>query len=279
MTNDTTTTGANYDRFLRDTHRPAHARRTAMRNAAFFLPHLAPGRRVLDAGCGPGSITIGIGEVVDGGGRTGEVIGVDVSADAIATAQTAARDASCANAHFHVADVYALPFADGAFDAAFCHALLQHLRDPLAALREMRRVLMPGGVIGVADADFDGNIIAPSDPVLDASLLLMRRLREAAGGNPRVGKHLRSLLHEAGFEDVAASVIADCDGDERAVRRSATFWSGYFWSDALRARAIDLGLATEQEMDAMGEAWQRWGDSPGAFWARFWCQAIGRRAG
>ena len=157
----THTASAGYEAWLRQVHRPAQARRTAERSAAFLLPHLHPGVRLLDAGCGPGVITLGLAEAV----ATGEAIGIDTSPEAIASACATASSLGRRDVRFLTADVTALPFADASFDAVFCHAVLQHLRDPLSALREFRRVLSPGGVIGVADADIDGSIIAPSDPL------------------------------------------------------------------------------------------------------------------
>jgi ubiquinone/menaquinone biosynthesis C-methylase UbiE len=260
-----------YERWLLRMHRPAHARRTADRNAAFFLPHLRPGMRLLDAGCGAGSITLGLEEAVAGG----NAVGIDASNEAIASARATASSLAHHNLRFATGDMTALPFADVSFDAVFCHAVLQHLRDPLSALRELRRVLSPGGIIGAADADIDGSIIAPADPTLDASARLLQDLRaQTTGGDLRIGKHLRRLLHEAGFEHVVSSVRADSDGDAESVRRTGIFWATYYRAPELKDYAIDLALATESQLDAMSDAWLRWSESPGAFWARFWCQAV-----
>jgi ubiquinone/menaquinone biosynthesis C-methylase UbiE len=121
-----------------------HATRTAASMAEFFLAHLRPGMRVLDCGCGPGSITVGLAEHV----APGEVIGIDIDPTHIALAQTRAADAGLSNVRFETADMYTLPFANAAFDAVFCHAVLAHLRHPSQALSEIRRVLQPEGVVG-----------------------------------------------------------------------------------------------------------------------------------
>lgn len=168
-----------YQRRASQIHSPAHARRTAATNARFLLPHLRPGMRLLDAGCGPGSITIGLAEAV----APGEVTGIDASDEAIASARRRAAEAGCAKMRFDVADVYGLPFEDGTFDAAFMHAVLQHLDDPVRGLREVRRVLKPGGVVGVADADHDGTIIFPDDPMLHRSFDVLARLRAQTAGD------------------------------------------------------------------------------------------------
>jgi ubiquinone/menaquinone biosynthesis C-methylase UbiE len=228
---------------------------------------------VLDAGCGPGSITTGIAAVV---GASGAVIGVDINEAAVTSARDAASQISRANASFQTADVYNLPFGDATFDAALAHALLQHLADPGAALRELRRVLKPGAVIGVADADHDGSIMWPKEPLLDEWGRLLRALRaHQSGGDPTIGKRLAALLYEAGFERIVGSASSDSSGDPEATRGTALFWAEYLRSPELRAQVSSLGLATETKMDAMAEAWLRWGQTHGAFWASFWCQAAG----
>jgi len=109
------------------------AERTASRNAAFFLPYLRPGMQVLDVGCGPGSIAVGLGEAV----APGNVVGIDLQPTQIEQAHVLAAKRAVSNVRFEVADAYRLPFPDHSFDAAFAHALLNHLREPVRALVEM----------------------------------------------------------------------------------------------------------------------------------------------
>jgi ubiquinone/menaquinone biosynthesis C-methylase UbiE len=252
--------------WLRATHAPAHSRRTAERHAAFLLPHLRTGMALLDAGCGPGSITVGLARAV----APGEAVGIDASAEAVESARAHAAAAACTNVRFQAADVCSLPFPDATFDAAFAHALLQHVPFPIDALKELRRVLKPGGVIGVADADFDGAIVAPDSDAIARGAEIMGRMRR----NPRVGKHLRALLHEAGFVRAAASATAGVLGDDASARVNGEWNARYFEAEPLVAHVESRGWATRAEMREIASAWRAWASDPGAFSASFWCQAV-----
>ena len=119
--------------------------------------------RLLDCGCGPSSITVDLAEAV----APGEAIGIDPREDALAHGRALARERRIANVTFQAATVYQLPYPDGSFDAAFACAVLQHLAAPLAALKEMRRVLKPGGVIGIVDGSSTITFRYPTNPLLE----------------------------------------------------------------------------------------------------------------
>lgn len=273
---DTTTkqedTSIAFERFLQTMHSPAHARRTAAQRAPFLLPHLKPGMRLLDAGCGPGSITIGLAEAV----APGEVIGIDRSDAAIDAARALATERGCTNVRFEIGSAYALPYDDATFDAAFMHAVLQHLGEPARALAEVRRVLKPGGIIGVADADYDGAIFYPHGDAITRSFDLLARLRtNGNGGDPRVGKRLRALLHEAGFERTVGSATAGYQGTSDATKLTGAWQAHYFSAPDFANHVIALGLATSAELEEISAAWRAWGEDPSAFQATFWCEALG----
>ena len=185
------------------------ALRTASQEAAFFLPSLRPGMRVLDLGCGPGSITVGIAEAI----APGEVVGVDLQSEQVEQARALGVARGVMNARFEVADVYRLPFPDGSFDAAFAHVVLMHLREPVRALAEMRRVLRPGGFAGVRDSDWGARLHAPATPLLEKWYALTIRVRQCNGGDPFMGRHHRRLLLEAGFARAEATRICVECGD------------------------------------------------------------------
>src|SRR5215831_17864683 len=139
-----------------------HGARSSRRNAAFFLPHLRPGMSIVDVGCGPGAITIGLAEAV----APGAVIGVDLDQDQVSRAEALAAERGVANVQFQVGSVYELPFADSSLDAAFAHTLFMHLDKPAAAAAEVLRVLKPGGVLGVSERMEQGTVSANFEPIL-----------------------------------------------------------------------------------------------------------------
>jgi SAM-dependent methyltransferase len=233
-----------------------HAMRTAASQAGFLLPRLRAGMALLDLGCGPGSITVGLGHAV----APGLTVGIDASPQPQTTVRVVAGD------------VRRLPFASATFDAIFASAVLQHLADPLAALREARRVARPGAVIGVVDADWEGELYYPTSTQLRRSVQVLAALR--AGTSPYVGRQLRHLLIEAGFSRAEGSARAVHYGTTALVHEVATITAGRLRDPATVRRAVTAGLATADELADMSAAWTTWATHPGAFLTRFWCEAI-----
>jgi SAM-dependent methyltransferase len=159
------------------------------------------------------------------------------------------------------------------------HAVLQHLADPATALHEAHRVLRPGGVIGVADADFGGFLIAPRTPELDAAIELQERLRLRSGGDTRIGGRLSALLLAAGFERVEGSATANATGTPEIARLTGQFNAAYMSAPEVVEHVTATGWATRRELAAAAGAWTNWGEAPGAFQAAFWCTAIGWKPG
>jgi len=175
-------------------------KRTAARHAAFFTPVLRRGMRLLDCGCGPGTITADLAELVS----PGHVFGIDLEPTQLRSALLLSRE-RCVNPSFGVASIYALPFSDGQFDAVFAHALFEHLREPGKALLEMKRVLKPSGSVGIRSPDWAGWMVHPPSPLLEQALHLFRQMQIANGGNPYVGRALKGLLRESGFCKISIS--------------------------------------------------------------------------
>lgn len=246
-------------------------KRTAAREAGFLLPHLSAGMRLLDCGCGPGSITVGLAEAV----APGQVVGVDIEPNEYRLAWSQAAERIGTNLRFAVADVYSLPFGDNVFDAAFLHNVLSHLRKPLEVLKGIYRLLRPGGVIGISHPDFSGSLISPSDPLLDRGHELYWRLVEHNGGNPAIGKHQRGLLHEAGFARIEAVAKYSNIATQEAVRRRAEQGMRMFGESDITQQMIGLGWTDRPELERIIAAWRKWNEQPGAFMAHATVTAVG----
>jgi len=249
------------------------ATRSAAAQAAFVRPHLRPGMTLLDCGCGPGSITVGLAELV----APGAVTGVDTDPAQVTRARALAAARGVATVRFEEASVYALPFPDGAFDAVFSHALLEHLQHPVAALREMRRVAAPAGVVGVRTRDWEGLLLAPAEPALLESVALWERLSRHTGGDPRRGKQLRGLLRAAGFARAEVSASYDCHATPATTQQWATFWAAEL-RGTMGARLRALGWTDRATLEGMAAAWTAWAARPDAFLARAFCEAVAWRA-
>jgi ubiquinone/menaquinone biosynthesis C-methylase UbiE len=235
----------------------SHRWRTARNSAGYLLPLLAPEAHVLDVGCGPGTITVGLAGSVP----EGRVVGVDAAAGILADARAEAERRAQRNVSFEVGDVYQLGFADGTFDVVHAHQLLQHLADPVAALAEMRRVCRPGGLIAARDGDYGGFLWFPEDRELAEWRSRYQRLARALGGEPDAGRRMIAWARRAGFTDVraSASVWLFATPDERG------WWAGS-WSDRLMQsdfadHAVTRGLATREDLSRLAGAWRHWGSS------------------
>jgi ubiquinone/menaquinone biosynthesis C-methylase UbiE len=246
------------------------ARREVRREAAFLVPHLSPAMRVLDCGCGPGSITLGLAELV----TSGEVVGIDIEAGQLEIGREQALKRCLTNVRFEQASVYALPFGSEAFDAVLAHAVLYHLGRPLEALAEMKRVLKPGGVLGIRDADSEGNVYFPHDPLLDQFWRMTERIEIAGGGDARLGRKQRQLLRESGFIDIRASASSDFYGTPDVTARFSHYWGEVFLGQN-RERILAEGWATADQLEMMRSAMREWGQHPDAFFARCRCEAVG----
>ncbi|MEC4570495.1 class I SAM-dependent methyltransferase [Streptomyces virginiae] len=243
----------------------SHRWRTARNSAAYLIGELRPGMAVLDVGCGPGTITADLAELVAPGGR---VTAVDAARDVLAQARAHVQERGLDDAvTFAVADVHALDFPDDSFDVVHAHQVLQHVGDPVRALREMRRVCRPGGVVAARDADYAAMTWYPATPGLDAWLDLYRRVARANGGEPDAGRHLRAWARQAGFTDVTSSATAWCF----ATPEETAWWSA-LWADRTKASAyadiaVHGGHATAADLDAAANAWHTWGTSPDAWFS------------
>jgi len=202
------------------------------------------------------------------------VIGIDINERYIVEAQKLAAQEKVTNVRFTIGSVYALGFPDRTFDAVLAHAVLEHLTEPVQALQQLRRVLKPGGVIGVRDPAYDGVLLAPQRPILLDSLRLYVAFLEHQGGNQRIGKHFRRLLQQAGFDRVEVMAHYRTYATAEAVRKRGDLTAAFLREEETIEGITDLGLADRQTVEAMADAWVEWGRDPDAFMAQPGCTAL-----
>jgi SAM-dependent methyltransferase len=230
----------------------SHRARTAANSAAYLLPHLRPTDRLLDVGSGPGTITADLARLV------GEVVAFEINDDAAALTRGELERQGVTNADVRVGDVHALDLPDDAFDVIHAHQVLQHVTDPVAALREMARVTRPGGVVAVRDSDYAAFAWYPRLPGLDRWLDLYQAAARANGGEPDAGRHLLAWAHAAGLDDVTATSSTWCF----ATPETRAWWGG-MWAErvtgsALAGQLLREGRASESELEVVADAWRSW---------------------
>jgi SAM-dependent methyltransferase len=173
------------------------------------------------------------------------------------------------NVRLERADIRDLPLENESFDAVLVHAVLEHLEDPVAAMREVRRVLKVGGVVGVRSPDYgNGVVLHPADPLLEQAVALHTRFKVAAG-SARMGRALRAVLRDAGFADISGSASMEYYASPEQTRTIA-----HTWAQLLSGRRF-LGVADPARLEAMASAWRAWGEHPDAFYATPWGEAVG----
>lgn len=199
------------------------------------------GATVLEAGCGVGAQTVTLART----SPQARITAIDVSAESLAAAERRVREAGASNVTFRQADLFALPFADASFDHVFVCFVLEHLADPVAALRVLGRVLKPGGTITAIEGDHGTALFHPASETADAAIAALVTLQRRAGGDALIGRRLFPLVRAAGFDAVRVSprmVYVDAsrpDLVEGFIRRTFTAMVSGVREEAIRAGLID----------------------------------------
>jgi SAM-dependent methyltransferase len=233
----------------------SHRWRTAENSAGYLLPHLRPGQTLLDIGCGPGTITMDLRDLL---GPTGHVTALEVSDDALSLARQEADRRAITDVDFAVGNVGALEIADDSYDVVHAHQVLQHVAHPVEALREMRRVCRPGGLVAARDSDYSSFAWWPRVPELDRWLELYLAVARSNDAEPDAGRRLLGWAQQAGFTDVVAGSSTWC----YATPMDRAWWGG-LWADRivesdLARQAVDRGLADTAELARLADGWRTW---------------------
>lgn len=243
----------------------SHTWRTAKNSAAYLLPHIKPDMVVLDIGCGPGTITVDLATHVP----QGRVIGLERAAGVLDQARALAEERGLQNIHFVTGDANELTYPDDSFDVVLCHQVLQHVKDPVGVLREMRRVVKHGGIVGARESDYGSFAWYPEVEGMGDWLALYRKVARANGGEPDAGRMMHAWAKRAGFP--AASITCSASSWCYNTREEIAWWSD-LWSERTVASsfadtAVAAKAATREELEAVARTWQRWGQEDDAWFS------------
>lgn len=136
-----------------------HTWRTIDNCMGFMVPYIRGTESILDVGCGPGTITIDCARKY----LEAKVVGIDTLEELANVGKKVASEQGLSNVKFEVGSVMSLPYDDESFDIVYVHQLLLHLPEPIGALKEMTRVVKPGGLIFAREADLDSTIVYPME--------------------------------------------------------------------------------------------------------------------
>ncbi len=159
------------------------------------------GSRVLEAGCGVGAQTVTLAS----SSPAASFVSIDISEASVAEAQRKVEAAGLTNVEFQQGDIFHLPFGPQSFDHVFVCFVLEHLHEPVVALRKLKECLRPGGTITVIEGDHGSAYFHPDSAAAHAAIGCQIELQARAGGNALVGRSLYPLLTAAGYQDVRVS--------------------------------------------------------------------------
>jgi ubiquinone/menaquinone biosynthesis C-methylase UbiE len=237
----------------------SHRWRNAQNSAAYLLPHLKPTMHLLDVGCGPGTLSIDLARHV----APGRVLGVDLDPSVVAEA-TRTAEGSGLDISFVAGDFTAVDSPDAGFDVVHAHQVLQHVGDPVGALRSMARLARPGGIIAARDADYPAMTWFPREPQLDRWLDLYMAVTARNGANGDGGRQLLHWAQQAGLKDIAYTTSTWTFHTADDLAWWTSLWAERVTTSRLARMAVEYGIATGEELDDMAQAWRAWGTQPGA---------------
>ncbi|MDO4259625.1 MAG: class I SAM-dependent methyltransferase [Actinomycetaceae bacterium] len=238
----------------------AHADRSATNSCHYFLDRIDKGQRILDLGCGPGSITLDLAELV---GPQGHVVGVDFSAEAIALAENEARSRGVRSAEFMVGDLFHLNLEPHSFDIVHAHQVLQHLPDPVSALKIMRDLCIPGGLIAVRDADYAGMTWYPELAGISHWLTIYCASARKVNAEPNTGRYLRAWANAAELTITYIGSSTWTYATPERTRQWGNSQADRVLHSSFARHALESGLQAA-DLERIAADWRSWGAHPDA---------------
>ena len=247
--------------------------RSAENCCRFLRSYVQRDSRILDCGCGPGSITTGLARWAP----DGQTIGIDVSGEQLEGARALARELGVDNVSFREASVFELPFEDGSFDLVFSQAMFCHITNHDQALAEIKRVLRPGGIVSIRDVVSAFVVVWPDEPLIREVQRLFRLGQQRSGGNPDIGRELGALLHRAGFRDVFLTFSFDQPQMPEERTEYFALRAALLESSDLATLAVREGWTTPARLAQAISRWRGLVSDPGSISAVPFGEAVGRK--
>lgn len=232
----------------------SHGWRTVANSASFLVPYLKPDMKILDIGCGPGTITVDLATYVP----EGHVTGLERVADVLSKGRALATERGVTNVDFVAGDANGLAYADESFDVVFCHQVLQHVGDPVGMLGEMKRVVKKGGVVAAREADYGTFAWFPEVKGLEEWMDVYQRGARHNGAEPNAGRMLHSWARKAGFRDFKSTVSSWVYTTPDEVKWWGESWQERALKSAFATTAFDGKIATQEDLERISRAWKEW---------------------
>jgi len=245
--------------------------RTFEQVQTYFAGRLKPGMNVLDCGCGPGTLTLGLAQAVD----PGQATGIDIEPGMVDRANALADEGGIKNVEFRVDDITDLSFPNDCFDLVFVSAVLEHLPDPVVALKEIRRVLKPGAATVIINTDWGDPLISPESDDIRRFFELFEAGFNRYGGSLNRGRHLRLMMREAGLDVTKFQAYYGNSGTPVTIQYTVGGYISWMKNFRIFDEAVSLGDVDRSTLDKMEENMLKWADNPEAFIAVGRCTAIG----
>jgi ubiquinone/menaquinone biosynthesis C-methylase UbiE len=231
------------------------------------------GSRVLEASCGVGAQTITLAK----NSPEALITSVDISAASLIEAKRKAAAAGITNVSFQQADIFHLPYKPESFDHVFVCFVLEHLPQPVEALRTLKSHLKPGGTISVIEGDHGSAYFHPDSDAARKAIQCQVELQRRAGGNAMIGRELYPLLCQAGFNSVRVSPrMVYVDSSKPKLVDGFTKKTFTAMTEGVREAAIKAGIIEPHVFDAGIRDLYRTAESDGVFCYTFF-KAVGNK--
>lgn len=251
----------------------SHRWRTAQNSAAYLLPHLVHGQRLLDIGCGPGTLTADLARLV----APAEVIGVDIAQSVVEEAKAHAAESGVSNVRFVAGDFRASGLEPAGFDVVHAHQLLQHLQDPVGALAHMAALTRRGGLVAVRESDYSAFRWAPDSAGLDRWLQVYLQVTRRNAAEANAGRWLLRWAHQAGLSDVTYSSSTWTFATPEDRTWWADLWAERCVSSSFAHQAVEYGISDAAELTKLADNWRAWATEPDAVFIVLHGEVIIRR--